>query len=272
MNQHYETIELERQSDWVTLWLNRPASRNALSATLVAELRAALAALAPERTVRGITLRGRGGVFCAGADLKGLRDAFEGGVTQADMERTNLDMGELLACLYEQPQVVVVLVEGAAMAGGFGLACCADVVAVRSDAEFALTETTLGLPPAQIAPFVVARLGLPVARRLMLTAARFSGSEAVALGLADHAAVDTAALEEFEAGLRRQVRRCAPGANAVTKELLLASTRLERGPLRQLAATRFAECVLGAEGREGIASFIGRRRPAWAATEPQVGP
>jgi isohexenylglutaconyl-CoA hydratase len=111
------------------------------------------------------------------------------------------------------------------MAGGLGMMCCADLVVVSADAQFALTETTLGIPPAQIAPFVADRLGLRITRRLMLTAARFNGSEALQLGLADYVAADVTALADIEAGIRKQVRRCAPVANAVTKEIRLASSR-----------------------------------------------
>jgi isohexenylglutaconyl-CoA hydratase len=157
-----------------------------------------------------------------------------------------------------------VLVEGAALAGGLGMACCADVVVVTRDAQFALTETTLGIPPAQIAPIVAARLGLPTARRLMLTAARFTGDEAARLGLADFVAADPGELDRFEHETRAQVRRCAPGANATTKEILLAARTLQGDALRQFAAESFARCVVGAEGREGLQAFVEKRQPSWA--------
>jgi isohexenylglutaconyl-CoA hydratase len=164
----------------------------------------------------------------------------------------------------EMPQVVVMLVEGAAIAGGLGMVCTGDVVVVTRDAKFAMTETTLGIPPAQIAPFVAARLGLPVARRLMLTAARFDGAEAGRLGLADYVVDDAAGLDRIAADIKAQVMRCAPGANAVTKEVVLATRHLDRSDMLDLAAKGFAGCMLSAEGREGIASFLEKRKPSWA--------
>ena len=264
----YETIELDLDRDWLTIWLNRPESRNALSSAMIGELLEVLDRIADDRTVRGVTLRGRGGVFCAGGDLKAFRSAMQAGATaHADAARMNRDGGRLFERINSQPQVVIVLVEGAAMAGGLGMACCADVVAVLADAQFALTETTLGIPPAQIAPFVADRLGLRTARRLMLTAARFTGSDALALGVADYVVPDVAALNALEIDVREQVRRCAPGANAVTKDILLASRRLDRDVMLDKAAASFAGCLLGAEAREGIAAFLEKRKPAWVESD-----
>jgi isohexenylglutaconyl-CoA hydratase len=273
MPKHYETLELEREADWLTVWLNRPASRNALSAEMATELRAALEQTAPDRSIRGVTLRGRGGVFCAGGDLKSFRALATG--TAASLESVvaqNLDAGSLFERLETLPQVVVVLVEGAAMAGGLGMACCADVVAATRDAQFSLTETTLGFPPAQIAPIVASRLGLATARRLMLTAARFDGADAASLGLVDFVAPDVAGLERIEAGLRAQVRRCAPGANAATKTILLATRTLQGEALRRFAAESFAHCLLSAEGREGLQAFVEKRPPTWAVTSGERQP
>jgi isohexenylglutaconyl-CoA hydratase len=268
MNDTYRTIELQPDGDWLTIWLNRPESRNALSAQMVGELSQVLDVLAASRVIRGVTLRGRGGVFCAGGDIKGFKTATQGDVVDAEsIAQSNRDGGRLFDKLNRLPQVTMALVEGAAMAGGLGMVCCADVIAVCADAKFALTETTLGIPPAQIAPFVAERLGLRTARRLMLTAARFNGVEARDFGLADYVAVDLSALEEIEATIRRQVRRCAPGANAVTKEILFASRKLDGEAMRDFAAARFADCMLGVEGREGVAAFMEKRKPAWASPE-----
>lgn len=260
-------LHLDRDRQWLTIWLNRPEVRNALSQELVAELRAVLEAVRGDRSVRGVTLRGKGGVFCAGGDLKGFRANYQGGSETADdVAASSRAGGELFDLINEMPQVVVILVEGAAIAGGLGIACTGDVVAVTSDAKFSLTETTLGIPPAQIAPFVVQRLGLSVARRLMLTGARFDGAEAGRLGLADHVVEDAAGLDQVDAEIRRQVMRCAPGANAVTKEIALATRHLDRPAMLDFAARGFAECMLSDEGREGIASFLEKRKPAWAET------
>ncbi|MGM0585549.1 MAG: enoyl-CoA hydratase/isomerase family protein [Pseudomonadota bacterium] len=260
-----ETLKLELEDGWLTIRLNRPEVRNALSQEMTAELRAVVDAVAPDRSVRGVTLRGEGGIFCAGGDIKGFRANFHGeGASAEETAAANARGGELFDALNELPQVLVVLIEGAAIAGGLGMACTGDVVAVTRDARFAVTETSIGIPPAQIAPFVVARIGQPAARRLMLTGARFDGAEAGRIGLADHVAEDAAGLEAYEAAIRKQVRRCAPGANAATKEILMAAPRLSRPEMRAFAAGRFAACMMSEEGREGVASFLEKRKPAWA--------
>jgi isohexenylglutaconyl-CoA hydratase len=260
---HYETLNLVADGDWLTIWLDRPAARNALSTEMSADLRDVFGRLKTARDVRGVTLRGRGGVFCAGGDLKGFRSLVARGSVEeiAAMSRDGAAMFDLIN---ETPQVLLVLVEGAATAGGFGMVCAADIVAVTRDAVFAMTETAIGLPPAQIAPFVVQRLGLRTARRLMLTADRFDGAEAERLGLADVAVEDAAALDAFEARVREKVRRCAPGANAATKAIALATRHLERPALIRMAGDAFARCLTSDEGREGIASFLEKRAPAWA--------
>jgi isohexenylglutaconyl-CoA hydratase len=258
-------IELERSEDWLTIWLNRPDSRNALSDEMLEELCATLNAVCDDRSVRGITLRGRGKVFCAGGDLKGFKAMFQGeSPDQEKVVAANRRAGELFDLINTMPQVVVMLVHGAAIAGGLGMLCAGDVVVVTRDAKFALTETMLGIPPAQIAPLVVRRIGLPAARKIMLTAARFDGAEAKALGLANDIVEDAEGLDTAEAGIRQQVKLCAPGANAATKAILLAADRLERKAMQDFASDKFAECMLSDEGREGIAAFIEKRKPSWS--------
>ena len=260
-----KTIKSDVQQAWLTIWLNRPEARNALDEQMTTELRNALEAVRDDRSIRGITLRGCGGVFCAGGDLKAFQSDFQGGAESHELvAAASRRAGELFRLVNEMPQVVVILVEGAAIAGGLGLACAGDLVVVTHESRFALTETTLGIAPAQIAPFVVQRVGLPVARRLMLTAARFDGEQAQRIGLADQVVDDVDALDEAEQKIRTQVMCCAPGANAITKELVLATARLEPQAMLDLAAERFAEGMLSSEGREGISAFVEKRKPSWS--------
>ena len=259
------SLTLEESDSWLTIWLNRPKARNALSDELMSEFRATLVATRDNPSMRGITLRGKDGVFCAGGDLKDFKSNYQGRTqTMKNVMDSSRKAGEGFDLLNELPQAVVILVEGAAIAGGRGLVCTGDVVAVTADAQFSMTETTLGIPPAQIAPFVVQRLGLRTTRRLMLTAARFDGVEAGRLGLADYVVDDNASLEQIEVDLKKQVMRCAPNANAITKEILLATRHLNRSDMLQLSATRFATCMMSEEGLEGVSSFLEKRRPDWA--------
>lgn len=263
-----ETLLLEPADGWLTIWLNRPEVRNALSNDMVSELRAVLEAVSSDRSIRGITFRGKGDVFCAGGDLAGFKAMFHGERQNADdVVQSSRAAGEVFGLVDTMPQVVVMLVHGAAMAGGLGLVCAGDAVAVTQDARFALTETTLGIPPAQIAPFVVARLGLRTARRIMLTAARFDGEQARALGLADEVVPDASALDAFEQAIRKGVMRCAPQANAVTKELVHAACHLDRAAMVDKAAADFAKCMVSDEAKEGIAAFFEKRKPGWVPSK-----
>ena len=258
------SIDLAFEQGWLTIWFATPENRNALSDALVAELRETLDIVRDDRSVRGITLRGKGGVFCAGGDLKSFQAGLTGGADRDEIIAMNTSGGELFHQINTMPQVVVALVEGAAIAGGLGMVCCADVVAVTADAKFSLTETQLGIAPAQIAPYVVHRVGLTTARRLMLTGARFNGEAAHQMGLSDFLSPDADGLDEIDADIRKNVMRCAPGANAATKDLVLAAPNLEHHEMRARAASAFADCLLSDEGREGIGAFIEKRKPRWA--------
>lgn len=260
-------LEFEFDKGWLTIWFNQPERRNALSAELAAELQSVLDDVRDDRGVRGITLRGRGGIFCAGGDLK----AFQSGHQDADSKDPKAGIvalsksgARIFDTVDTMPQVVVALVEGAAMAGGMGLACCADAVLVETGARFAFTETAIGLTPAQIAPFVLRKFGYSTGRRLMLTAARFNGADAVNLGFADFESADKDGLERIEAGIRKQVLACAPGAIADIKRLILDLPELDRAAQIEAAAENFAGRLLSEEGREGVASFIEKRKPRWA--------
>lgn len=256
-----KTLEIIRDSGWATIWLNRPEKRNAMNDAMIDELMAAFAELGADPDVRGVTMRGRGGFFCAGGDLNSFQVYQSDAKTLAETAAFNRRIGTMLDTFNHLPMTTIVLVEGAAIAGGLGLMCCADVIATTPNAKFSLTETMIGIPPAQIAPFVVGRVGLSTARRIMLTGARFNGTEAGRIGLADDVTDD---LDAVEADVRKGVLRCAPHANAATKALILGSATLSRDEALDRAAESFAACLRSEEGREGVASFLEKRKPRWA--------
>lgn len=257
-----ETLLLEQAGGVLHITLNRPDSRNAMSLAMVDELRAVLAAVREDAGVRALVLRGAGGHFCAGGDIKDMASARAAGTAAyCDLNRA---FGRLLEEAQAQPQVLIAVLEGAVLGGGFGLACVSDIAIALQGAQFGLPETSLGVLPAQIAPFVVKRIGLTQARRLALTAARFDGSEALRLGLVHFAETDNAALEQRLADSLEQVRRCAPGANARTKALLLATEYEALATLLDQAAEQFAAAVTGPEGAEGTLAFVQKRKPNWA--------
>ena len=259
-----ENLLLEQDGDTLTIWFNRPEVRNALSQAVADDLAAVLEALPREQEIRFVILRGKGGVFCAGGDLKMFKTVFQGGTKRDDIVRFNADFGRLMKAVHALPQLFVVLIEGAAMAGGLGLSCIADVVVTTADAKYSLTEVTLGIPPAQITPVVMKRIGASEARRLLLTAARFDGTEAGRLGFAHFVVEGTQALDAKAVEILAQARRGAPGAIARTKEIINAVDRLEGDDLVLFAAERFADSMLGDEAKEGLAAFAEKRQPSWS--------
>ncbi|MFL6714060.1 MAG: enoyl-CoA hydratase/isomerase family protein [Sulfurifustis sp.] len=261
------TLKLEQHGPHLHVTLNRPDVRNALTEEMVRELSALMDEIADDRAVRSVVLRGTGGTFCAGGDIKGFRASF-GTPAPADgapdpIAVNNRRFGSFMTRLNTLPQTVVAVVEGAAFGGGLGLVCAADVAICRADTRFAVSETGLGIPPAQIAPFIVQRTGLAEARRLTLTGVRFDGREAGRLGLVHFVCDDDAGIERQLGDVLAHIARCAPGANAATKAILLASTAQPLDRVLDDAAQAFADALRGPEGREGVAAFLEKRRPAW---------
>ena len=259
-------LRLERDGAVLRLWFNRPETRNALSAEMVREFQATLDAVRDDRAIRIIVLRGTGGTFCAGGDIKNMQ-ATGVAPSQGTVDETrasNRRYGAMLQALDEAPQATIAVVEGWAMGGGIGFASVADITLAMANAQFAMTEVTLGIVPAAISPFVVRRIGLTNARRFAVSGARLDGHGARAVGFVHEVADDTAALESLLNAQINQILKCAPGAVAETKRLMLrAATAMPMTELLDHAAVSFADAVRSVEGREGTAAFVEKRKPAW---------
>ncbi|HEY0844455.1 MAG TPA: biotin carboxylase N-terminal domain-containing protein [Noviherbaspirillum sp.] len=216
------TLLVRRDGGALHVTLNQPATRNALSSQMVAELHELARECASDTDSRCIVLRGAGGTFCAGGNfgdfVRLMQSDAKDGVDPIAI--ANREFGRMLQEWQAVPQVVVVVVEGAAMGGGLGLVAIADIVLAESKAQFAMPETSLGLPPAQIAPFVAQRIGSSHTRRMALTAARIDARQAHSLQLVDEVADGTAALDEALVKTLQAIRRCAPRALASTKAIL----------------------------------------------------
>lgn len=255
-------LELEQDGAWLTVWFNEPDKRNPLTGERVTALLALCAALQAS-DIRGVTFRGQGEIFCAGGDLKAFKSVFQGGASERDIIDMSLQAADLFDAVAALPQFTVMAVEGAAMAGGFGLACVGDMVIATERAKFSLSETRIGLTPAQIAPFVVTRLGLPTARRLMLTGAAFDSAQAQDMGMVDQI-VQAGGLDTALARVRSNVLAAAPAALAAIKHQLAQMPFQTRDQQRQMAAESFAARMLSDEAREGISAFFDKRKPKWA--------
>jgi len=259
-------LKLSLESGVLTVLFDRPEVRNAMSLETVSELESVFDAVADHRDVRVVVLRGAGGNFCAGGDIKDMaaaRGEGKGPGGEDALHRVNRRFGEVILQVDRAPQAVVAVCEGAVLGGGFGLACAADVTLCAADAKFGLPETGLGIPPAQIAPFLVRRLGLSQARRLAVTGGRFDGQRAVAIGLAHEVAQTLEELEGLVATTLTQILRCGPNAVATTKKLMNDVGRVEVELLLDGAAASFAEAARSPEGVEGMTAFLQKREPKW---------
>lgn len=270
----YETLATKRVGAVLHITLNRPQSRNAMSLRMVAELRSALESAETGGSIRIVVLRGAGGHFCAGADLKDMAAArmramqgdpqvSEAGVAMDAVAQANLEFGELCVAYAKTPLALVVVLEGSVMGGGLGLACVADVALACESAVFRLPETALGVVPAQIAPFLVERLGYSEAKRLAVTGGRLGAANALAIGLV-HAVHAPDQLDKALASVLTDILACAPGAVTATKALMAKARLTLPSDMVQQAAVIFSRAAQGAEGLEGMTAFLQKRKPNWA--------
>jgi methylglutaconyl-CoA hydratase len=254
-------LTVEREGQVARVWLDRPERRNAFNAELIAALTEAFTTLSADEALRAIVIAGRGQSFCAGGDLDWMRDSGE-----LPYER-NLADAELAAAMFSAvdacPVPVIARVHGAAVGGGTGLACCCDIVLARDDARFGFTEVRLGLVPATIGPFALARIGRSQARALFLTGEIFGAAHAHAIGLVHELCGDDAALDEAVERVLASVLRGGPQALRAAKALLADLRDGDPAPQSRRAAHAIAERRASDEGREGIAAFLERREPRW---------
>ncbi|MBP7914355.1 MAG: enoyl-CoA hydratase/isomerase family protein [Vitreoscilla sp.] len=263
--QRLEPVPAEAGGQVLHLTLNRPESRNAMSLAMVDALLQALADAEARGDVRAIVLRGAGGHFCAGGDLKDMAAARGAPDAATAMAAVNARFGALCLAYAATGMALVAVVEGTVMGGGFGLACVADLVLAGDSARFRLPETSLGVVPAQIAPFLVERLGYAEAKRLAVTGCQLDASQALALGLV-HEAHPAGALDHAVAHALAGILRCAPHAVAATKALMARARFEAPANLVNDAAQIFGTAVVGAEGTEGTTAFLQKRPPNWAPT------
>ncbi|CAM2010310.1 enoyl-CoA hydratase/isomerase family protein [Acanthopleuribacter pedis] len=258
---------LQRDRAFLSVVFDRPQVRNAMNLEMVHELERVMKAVAASDEIRAVILRGAHGHFCAGGDVKDMVQAQER--QQQDPQSDpfyalNRAFGRLLCLVDALPQTVICVLEGSVLGGGFGLACVSDVAICLANAKFGLPETGLGIPPAQIAPFVVRRIGLTQARYLALVGPWFQGDEALRLGLVHRVATDADGLKKELDQVLTALASRGPKANAVTKQLM---HRVGSKPINDLlddAAHAFSEAIRGPEGREGTLAFAQKRKPKWA--------
>lgn len=249
--------EIKNGAAWITL--NRPQNRNALSAVLVSELYDHLLAANEDRAVRSIVVTGTDPAFCAGADLKRPPGASIDG-------RRSVPYPRVLTTILESPKPVIAAVNGAAFAGGLGLVGAADIVVAAEEAKFSFSEVRIGVIPAVISVVCIPKLGTHHAMRLFVTGARFTGAEAVAMGLA-HRAVPRAALEGAVDEELDMINRGGPNAVVECKKLVRRVPQLSTEAGFEETAEWSGRMFRSEEAAEGMAAFREKRDAKWVGEE-----
>jgi methylglutaconyl-CoA hydratase len=259
----YEHLSTRREGAVEYLTLNRPEVRNAFNAGFVAELTrwAAAARQASERDgLRVVVLGGAGRVFCAGADLAWMSATV--GYSEDENRRDAAALAEMFLALDTLPVPLVGRIHGAALGGGCGLVSTCDIAIAERDCVFGFTEVKLGILPAAIAPFALAKIGRSAARELFLTGARIPAARAREIGLV-HAVVPAEELDATVARYTNELLSAAPGAIATAKALIpdLWGRALEDA--LPIAASVIARRRVTAEAQDGMRAFLEKRKPKW---------
>ena len=254
-------LTLTENAGIARLTLNRPEVRNAFNEGLIAELTAAFTALGARTDLRAIVLAAEGKAFCAGADLNWMQAMA--GYSWDENHADAIRLADMLWALYSCPLPVIARVQGDVYAGGVGLVACADIVVAVDTVGFCLSEAKLGLLPATIGPYVVKALGKQASRRYFVTAERFSAAEAHRLGLV-HELVAADALDAKVDELATAIAANGPAAVRACKQLVQdVAGREITTALRDDTARRIADIRASDEGRDGVQSFLGKRKPGW---------
>jgi methylglutaconyl-CoA hydratase len=262
----YQTLQTALdQRGVLTVTLNRPEVRNAFNDTVIAELTQVFSHDALQPTARAIVLRGEGPVFCAGGDLNWMRKAIDADYSENIKDTRAL--AQLFSQMNECPKPVIGLIHGAAIGGGVGLVSICDIAIASKETVFSLSEVRLGIVPACIGPFVVAKIGASHARGLFMSAERFNAARAREIGLAHEIVDDPASLAAAGERVLANVLQCGPNAMAVAKRLVLDLSWPERRAqfpdCLEYVAKTLADLRISDEGQEGVRAFLEKRKPSW---------
>lgn len=256
-------VTISTQGGVRTITLTRPDVRNAFNSEVIAELKAAFLAVANDTAVRCVVLAAQGPAFCAGADLNWMRR-----MADYTREENLADAGELAAMLqaiYECPCPTIARVQGDVYAGGMGLVAACDMAVSVDTANYCLSEVKLGLIPATISPYVIRAMGARASHRYFLTAERFGAAEALRMGLV-HEVVAVDALDAKVAELTAALLGASPNAVRACKKLVQDVAEREISPaLVRMTVEGIADIRASSEGKEGVQSFLQKRKPNWLA-------
>ena len=256
------TLQRSMEGPVAHVRLNRPDVRNAFNAQLIAEVTAAFAELGQDPNVRAIVLSGEGKVFCGGADISWMRASLD--LSYEENVADAKAMSDMFRAIDRCPKPVIGRIHGAALGGGAGLAAVCDIVIASSDAIFGFTEVKLGIIPAVISPFVLAKIGVSNARALFLTGERFEAKRALAIGLV-HEVVIADTLDVCMERIVNELLTAGPSAVAAAKALVPLVRAASYEESRDLTAQAIARQRTTEEGQEGLRAFLERRKASWIA-------
>ncbi len=257
----FNTLEVSINHRVAVIWLAREAVRNAFNEVSIAELTAAFNQFGQDDAVRAIVLAAQGPAFCAGADLDWMRRMS--GYSNAENQADAMKLATMLRTIYECPKPVIARVHGDVYAGGVGLVAACDIAVAAIDANFCLSETKLGLIPATVGPYVLRAMTPNAGRRYFLTAEKFTAGEAFRIGLVH----DLAPLEELDGRVNEilgALMLTSQNAVAEAKQLVrdLTGRAIDDGVVAN-TAQRIADIRTSVDGREGVRSFLEKRKPKW---------
>jgi methylglutaconyl-CoA hydratase len=258
-----DNLVLTIRNGCAILALNRPEIRNAFDDALIANLSKTLKKLDADDSVRAVVLMGAGTAFCAGADLNWMKRMA--GYTYEQNLKDAKALAAMLKTLDRMSKPTIARVHGPAFAGGVGLVAACDIAVGTVDAEFALTESKLGMSPATISPYVVRAMGERMAHRYFLTGERFNAAEAYRIGLLSELCLP----DELDNKINELLGHIVLGGKDALREIKDLIRAVSRGPIEDPmindTARRIAEIRASKEGREGIAAFLGKRKPSWVS-------
>jgi len=257
----YETIELSKNKNTVTIALNRPDVHNAMNEKLMEELTTCFKQLSEDKSINLIILTGNGKSFCAGADLNWMKSMAK------YSKEENIKDSKLLLDLYESiyncPKPVIGRVNGHAFGGGLGLFAVSDIAIAVPGCKFAFSEVKLGIIPAVISTYIVRRIGLSNMRRLFITGERFNSEYAKSIGLIDFVTTE----EDFDNKIQKYeelISSSGPNAIIEIKNLVNCCEKMNVKDYKEFTVKKIAELRISDEGQEGINAFLEKRKSKWS--------
>ncbi|UCC40509.1 MAG: enoyl-CoA hydratase/isomerase family protein [Candidatus Aminicenantes bacterium] len=260
----YKTTSFTKEEKIARVCFNRPEVHNAFNSTMIRELDDVVDKIGKDKSLRVVILTGNGKSFCAGADIKWLREIVDYSFEQ-NLEES-LELAEVLYKIYVLPKPTIAMVNGTAFGGGTGFLSVCDIAVASEDAKFGLSEVKIGLVPAAISPYVIRRIGEKNAREYFLTGERISAQKAQEIGLVNKV-VPHAKLKETVDETAKHLLTSGPEAIASCKELIYKVPKMSFEEAKTYTARMIANLRVSEEGQEGTSAFLEKRKPSWIQEE-----